>query len=96
MQGRDVTHANPARLCMLRTRLVRDRFYPSSEDNGFASGKGHWSGPEVLLCCLCDVGRGVAPLRAQRSLWTVDFDKGLVSSPHCLCLVLWGFSHLKR
>lgn len=63
MQGRDVTHAKPARLCMFHTRSVRDRFYPSSEDNGSASGQGHWSEPaEVLLCCLCDVGRGGAPL----------------------------------
>lgn len=39
-----MTHDNPARLCMLHTRSVLDRFYPSSEKNGFASDKGQGRG----------------------------------------------------
>lgn len=43
----------------------------------------------------CVMLGGAVPLSgSQRSLWSVDFDKELVSSPCWLCLVLWGFSLL--
>lgn len=72
MQGRGVTHDNPARLCMLHTRSVLDRFYPSSEDDGWMD----------LLQAKATVWRG----RAQGSCSAACVALSL-SGPSVLCRV---------